>query len=169
MERSSTSIRIALFILIVLQFSCIEKTYKYDTRFNYVRDSIGLPKLGEDWNLYKDGTDFRNRSYLIFINPRVNKNWDKNSPIHYSKNIEYTSDTIVYESDTYYNGKTFETGDGDLSISLAIRYYFINDTIDKEKEGWSYKLFSNPKNYSRGVKLTKEQADSLLLIWELER
>jgi hypothetical protein len=169
MERSSTSIKITLFLFIVLQSSCIEKTYKYDTRFNDVRDSIGLPKLEEDWDLYKDGTDFRNRSYLIFINPSVNKNWDKNSPIHYSKTIEYTSDTIVYEDDIYYNGKTFKTAEGDLSISLAIKYYFINDTIDNEKGGWSYTLFSNPLNYFQGDKLTKGQADSLLINWKLKK
>lgn len=164
MVRSSSSIKIVLYLLIILLSSCREQSYEYDTKFNLTRDSIGLPLLDTNWKLYKNGLDNDNREFLIYINPKVKNGWDKKSPIHYSKDIKYTSDTIIYEADTYFSGETFETIDATINISMVVKYYFTSDKEGNHK-GWKYTLFSTPENNMYGLELTKEQADSVLLDW----
>jgi hypothetical protein len=161
--RSSTYIKI---ILLIISASCMNLSKKYDVKFNNQREKLGLPILNKDWKLYKHGKDNNGSDFLIYINPKVTFYQNKNRPFHYSKEILFSKDTIIYESDTYFSGGKFETIDGLLNVSLVVSYHFVDDFLNDEiaPKVWIYTLFSD-KNHSNGMVITKERADSTLKLW----
>ena len=141
-----------------------EYIYGYGVEFNDVRKKIGLPLLSSDWLYWK----VRPADAIEWRNPKP----DKDSAYFKNKIIEFNNDTIIVEYNIYIGNKSYMTLDGRWNESLVISYRFIDD--EKGDKGWKYRFTTakkTPDQYGHFWKeyfeITKEQADSILLSWNI--
>lgn len=164
LKRSSLKQIVVLIYVIVLFSGCAKHGDKYGIEFNETRKQIGLSPLPENW-----------KSREIFGVPNPTKEWSnpqKDSIPSYSKKvISYNKDTILEEVNNYIGPNNIKTIDGGFKDLLSIRYSF----VDKKKP-WKFTLLTsdnslNDLGYESVclIEITKQQADSVLISWDLRK
>ncbi len=137
--------------------------------FNEERKKVGLPMLPENWRYDKiiggDGNAER------WLNP------NQKYPCHFQKLVEFDNNKqIIYETDLYYGVNKYPSVDRDNTMTerLTISYYFQDENREKrwrteklKKKGWNCNFECQKTENSGNTEITKEQADSILVLWGL--
>jgi hypothetical protein len=149
---------------------------KYGIEFNEERKRVGLPILDSNWrHLSGKMVDETGRRvfYTTWVNPARR---ETNKSYHFARSIRYNNDTIFSESNQYTGSRRFATLDGTSTETLFITYFFVDSR-------WRYSFLGEKipdlENYSSSdgriyssskiFVLTKEEADSVLKHWNIDR
>tara|TARA_R110000796_G_scaffold96719_1_gene202781 strand:- start:167914 stop:168396 length:483 start_codon:yes stop_codon:yes gene_type:complete len=130
-----------------------ENNFQYGKNFNEIRDSLGVPKIEDNWITHESSPTYR-----LWAHPgRVLNTID---PIHFGKRSTFKNDKIVTEEDDFH----YETDDS-LAYRVIYKYHFV-DRI------WNCKFIKYRKGKfppTESWELTLEQADSTINKWGLSR
>ena len=169
------------FFLLILLLSCKLETSKhrieleipkYGIEFNVEREKIGLPILDSNWRDLDRGKTYDDKtssivSYGRWTNP-VAARPNYNKPFYISKSITYNSDTIIIrESDKYLGSRRYTTIDGTSTEMLTITYFFADSLWRYDLRG--ERILDQGYSLTDVFALTKEEADSVLKHWNIDR
>jgi hypothetical protein len=128
-----------------------ESNLPYGKNFNNVRDSLGIPKIGDDWTISES-----NEYYRFWIAPDTTET--QKGAFHQIKSSSFSNNEITGEEDDFF----YDTGDS-LAFRLILRYQFKDTTWDCELV--RYRKYKQPR--TKFWPVTLAQADSVLTKWGL--
>ncbi len=130
-----------------------EDNFMYGKDFNETRDSLGIPKIEENWITHKS-----NQYSRFWTHPgRVINTIE---PHHSSKTSKFDGNNLASENDDFH----WETNDS-LAFRVVYEYYFADNKWDCRFI--KYRKGKYPPTESWG--LTLNQADSVINKWGLRR
>jgi hypothetical protein len=130
-----------------------ESNLPYGKNFNNVRDSLGVPRIEDDWILSES-----NEYNCFWIAPDTTIK--QKGPFHQIKSSSFFNNQITDEEDDFY----YDTGDS-LAFRLILRYQF-------KDASWDCEFVRYTKHKQPSTKfwpVTLAQADSVLTKWGLSR
>lgn len=130
-----------------------EDNLPFGKKFNPVRDSLGLPVIGDDWTLSQSDI-----YYQWWIAPDTSITQQR--PFHQIKSVGFYNDTITDEEDDFY----YNTGDS-LAYRLILRYRYRDALWDCE----IVRIRRLKRKRAEYWPITLKQADSVLATWGLSR
>lgn len=147
-----------IFILLIVFANCknfendLELREEYGLAFNNQRKEIGLPLLSQDWIIV-------NESLKIII-WTSNKLESKTPPYYDYKKVKFDSlKTITMEENRFVGPSNYENLEGKFSDELFITYSFLDNS-------WICVISDKYNAYGRNI--TREEADSILQIWNIQ-
>ncbi|MCL2219246.1 MAG: hypothetical protein FWC23_05105 [Chitinispirillia bacterium] len=179
------------FVTMIVMAVVPPETPKYGVEFNEEREKIGLHILDSNWRYSRSyGEMYDESGRRVFAGNWINIARTHDKPHYAVKSFEYTNDTIrntdviISETDLYIGSREYTTIDGTFKEELYITYFFSEsrwryslcgeDVPDLEKTAYLIdgKRITNPKKAYSSFKsfiLTKEEADSVLKDWNIDR
>ncbi|WP_268125533.1 hypothetical protein [Roseivirga pacifica] len=130
-----------------------EFRFEYGKNFNDVRDSLGVPKVEDNWITHESSATYR-----LWAHP--GRSLNTIDPIHFGKRSLLEDNKIVTEIDWFH----YETDDS-LAFRVVYNYHF-------EDRIWNCEFIKYRKEKfppSESWQLTLAQADSTINKWGLSR
>lgn len=159
---------VPILLLSTLSFSCLfmgtTMDSKFGTEYNIEREKISLPPIPSDW-VIDAGSSFGESTWYA---PDWERDYDKRTPVHVSKYVNFASGEIDYETDKYSGKGDWDCEEDVCRESLFITYCYRVNSQCKEQGTWQV-IYQSQETTGFGREfISFEEATSILNDWGLD-